>query len=46
MADDRVFLKCSWHLMPLMMLYIVNFVDRVNVGFAPLMVSQAAHATA
>lgn len=37
MSDDRVFLKCAWRLIPFMMLlYVVNFVDRVNVGFAAL----------
>ena len=34
---DQVFLKCAWRLMPLMMLlYFVNIMDRVNVGFAAL----------
>jgi hypothetical protein len=37
MNDDRVFLKCAWRLISFMMpLYVVNFVDRVNVGFAAL----------
>src|SRR6267154_5869475 len=37
MSDDRVFAKCAWRLMPLMMLlYLVNIMDRVNVGFAAL----------
>ena len=37
MDQDRVFAKCAWRLIPLMiLLYIVNYVDRVNVGFAAL----------
>jgi ACS family tartrate transporter-like MFS transporter len=36
-AENRVFLKCAWRLVPLMMLlYFVNIMDRVNVGFAAL----------
>src|SRR6266567_3147676 len=35
--DDRVFTKCAWRLIPFMMLlYLVNYIDRVNVGFAAL----------
>jgi MFS transporter, ACS family, tartrate transporter len=35
--EDRVFAKCAWRLIPLMMLlYVVNYIDRVNVGFAAL----------
>jgi ACS family tartrate transporter-like MFS transporter len=35
--DERVFAKCAWRLIPLMaVLYVVNFLDRVNVGFAAL----------
>lgn len=34
---DQVFLKCAWRLVPLMTLvYFVNIMDRVNVGFAAL----------
>jgi len=34
---DRVFVKCAWRLVPFMMvLYLVNYLDRVNVGFAAL----------
>jgi MFS transporter, ACS family, tartrate transporter len=34
---QRVFTKCAWRLIPFMaLLYVVNFVDRVNVGFAAL----------
>src|ERR1700729_3719581 len=36
-GPDRVFLKCAWRLVPLMtLLYFVNIMDRVNVGFAAL----------
>jgi MFS transporter, ACS family, tartrate transporter len=35
--QDQVFTKCAWRLIPFMMLlYIVNYLDRVNVGFAAL----------
>lgn len=35
--QDQVFTKCAWRLIPLMMLlYVVNFIDRSNVGFAAL----------
>jgi MFS transporter, ACS family, tartrate transporter len=34
---DQVFTKCAWRLIPLMgLLYLVNYLDRVNVGFAAL----------
>src|SRR5450755_1348376 len=38
MADqDRVFSKCAWRLIPLMgLLYLVNYIDRTNTGFAAL----------
>jgi ACS family tartrate transporter-like MFS transporter len=38
MADqDQVFAKCAWRLIPFMLvLYLVNFLDRLNVGFAAL----------
>lgn len=36
-ASDRVFEKCAWRLLPLIMAaYVANYVDRVNVGFAAL----------
>ena len=36
-GHDGVFAKCARRLIPLMVvLYIVNFLDRVNVGFAAL----------
>jgi ACS family tartrate transporter-like MFS transporter len=35
--QDRVFAKCAWRLIPFMiLLYVVNYIDRVNVGFAAL----------
>jgi MFS family permease len=35
--QDRVFGKCAWRLVPFMaLLYVVNYIDRVNVGFAAL----------
>lgn len=37
MRENLIFVKCAWRLIPLMMLlYVINFVDRVNVGFAAL----------
>ena len=37
MNDDRIFKKCAWRLIPLMLaLYFVNYLDRVNVAFASL----------
>ena len=37
MSDDRIFTKCAWRLIPLMLaLYFVNYLDRVNVAFASL----------
>jgi ACS family tartrate transporter-like MFS transporter len=37
MSEDRVFTKCAWRLIPFMvLLYVVNYLDRVNVGFAAL----------
>ncbi|MGH6828794.1 MAG: MFS transporter, partial [Rhizomicrobium sp.] len=38
MSDQEpVFVKCAWRLVPLMtLLYFVNIMDRVNVGFAAL----------
>ena len=35
--QDQVFAKCAWRLIPFMMLlFVVNYLDRVNVGFAAL----------
>ena len=37
MGDEKVFSKCAWRLIPLMgLLYAVNLIDRINVGFAAL----------
>ena len=37
MGEEKVFRKCAWRLIPFMMLlYIANYLDRVNVGFAAL----------
>src|SRR5262245_17561160 len=37
MTEHPIFAKCAWRLIPLIMvLYVVNYVDRVNVGFAAL----------
>ena len=36
-GGEDVFVKCAWRLIPFMMLlYLLNFLDRVNVGFAAL----------
>jgi ACS family tartrate transporter-like MFS transporter len=37
MSDHRVFAKCAWRLIPFMgLLYLANYIDRVNAGFAAL----------
>ena len=37
MSDDRVFAKCAWRLLPLIAIaYVVNYLDRTNVGMAAL----------
>ncbi len=37
MTEKQVFAKCAWRLMPLItLIYLVNILDRVNVGFAAL----------
>jgi MFS transporter, ACS family, tartrate transporter len=36
-GEDRLLAKCAWRLIPFMaVLYLVNYVDRVNAGFAAL----------
>jgi len=41
MNDAKVFAKCAWRLIPLMgLLYAVNLLDRINVGFAALTMNQ------
>src|SRR5262245_58248566 len=35
--QDQVFAKCAWRLLPfIVLLYVINYLDRVNVGFAAL----------
>jgi ACS family tartrate transporter-like MFS transporter len=37
MTDDCVFAKCAWRLIPIVIAaYVVNYLDRTNVGFAAL----------
>jgi MFS transporter, ACS family, tartrate transporter len=37
MSKQQIFAKCAWRLVPFMMLlYLVNYLDRVNAGFAAL----------
>src|SRR5215469_1545635 len=37
MSESAVFSKCAWRLIPFLgLLYVANFLDRVNVGFASL----------
>jgi ACS family tartrate transporter-like MFS transporter len=37
MSGDRVFAKCALRLIPFMMaLYVANYIDRTNAGFAAL----------
>src|SRR6185312_17384369 len=34
-AEDQVFTKCAWRLIPFMgLLYLISFIDRTNAGFA------------
>lgn len=41
-AAGQVFRRIAWRLMPLMMVaYVVNFLDRINVGFAALTMNKA-----
>lgn len=36
-AETKLFSRCAWRLIPFMgLLYVANFLDRVNVGFAAL----------
>src|SRR5437660_9028379 len=36
-ADDLIFARCARRLIPfIILLYVVNYIDRVNVGFAAL----------
>src|ERR1700722_7170886 len=37
MSEEQVFTKCGWRLIAFMaLLLLVNFIDRLNVGFAAL----------
>jgi MFS transporter, ACS family, tartrate transporter len=37
MSEQQIFAKCAWRLIPFMaLLVMLNFIDRVNVGFAAL----------
>ena len=37
MSERLIFARCPWRLLPfIMVLYLVNYIDRVNVGFAAL----------
>ena len=37
MDEHKVFMKCAWRLMPfILLLYFINYIDRVNVSFAAL----------
>lgn len=39
--DEEVFAKCAWRLIPLVvLLFTVNFLDRVNVSFAALTINR------
>ncbi|HEX5280120.1 MAG TPA: MFS transporter [Micropepsaceae bacterium] len=40
--DPRIFGKCAWRLIPfLSLLFLLNYLDRVNVGFAALTMNRA-----
>ena len=40
-GQDQVFAKCAWRLIPfIVLLYVINYLDRVNVGFAALTMNQ------
>jgi ACS family tartrate transporter-like MFS transporter len=46
-ADDRVFNKIAWRLMPLLIAaYILNYLDRNNLGFAALQMNEDLGLTA
>src|SRR5258708_23315043 len=37
MTEDQIFARCARRLIPfIVLLYVVNYIDRVNVGFAAL----------
>ena len=40
-SDDRVFNRIAWRLMPLLIAaYVLNYLDRNNLGFAPLQMNE------
>ena len=40
-ADEKLFSKVSWHLLPLLVIcYIIAVLDRVNIGYAQLQMKQ------
>lgn len=46
-SDDRVFAKIAWRLMPLLVVgYVLNYLDRNNLGFAALTMNQELGLTA
>ncbi len=45
-AERRVFAKLAWRVLPLLTLaYVVNFLDRTNIGFAALTMNKAVGLT-
>ena len=41
MSEQQIFVKCAWRLIPFMMLLMaINYIDRVNVGFAALTINR------
>ncbi|SAK82717.1 d-galactonate transporter [Caballeronia hypogeia] len=41
MAEDAVFRKVTWHIMPMVLLaYVFAFLDRINIGYAQLQMKQ------
>jgi ACS family tartrate transporter-like MFS transporter len=37
MTEDRIFAKCAWRLLPIIVAaYVINYLDRTNIGFAAL----------
>jgi sugar phosphate permease len=46
-AERQVFAKIGWRLMPMLTTaYVLNYLDRTNVGFAALTMNQALGLTA
>ena len=43
MSEQHLFTKCAWRLIPLMaLLFLLNFIDRTNVGFAALTMNKSS----